>query len=315
MRLAHRHRLEQTTHTTHPTRNAAERAANRGEKDHSSRSPSDAVAAPHVKGVVPLHVLAEAHSSVADGRHEHADHHSRPRLHVAGAGSDGDEAGDGAGQQAGELGLAGEDPVNAQPADGGGRGGEIRVDESEHGDLIDSQLAASVEAVPAEPQEAGAEREEGDVVGLGLLLGSGGLGSVWLAVVHENDAAESRETGSAVHDNASGEVTDAVLPQPAAAPDPVAPGHVDEGDPENLEHEPSLEVHLVTQSAGDERGCDDGEHELVHEDDLSGREREREREGGREGEGGQREKIEKAIVEDNRETSQIKLPLKKKSAG
>ena len=87
-----------------------------------------------------------------------------PDADEASGGSDGHEAGDGAGEQADELGLLLEGPGQDQPGDGGHGGGDVGVDEGQEGDAVNPQLAAGIEAVPAEPQEGGAQGDEGDVV-------------------------------------------------------------------------------------------------------------------------------------------------------
>ena len=124
-------------------------------------------------------------------------------------------------------------------------------------------LAASaepgVEAEPAEPQQAGAERHEGDVVGHAALA----LGE--LAPADDEDRRQRGEAGAHVDHEAAGEVEHALLRQPAAAPDPVHERDVHEDAPEHQEPQVALELDPVGERAGDERRGDDGEHLLVHE--------------------------------------------------
>ena len=76
----------------------------------------------------------------------------------AGARRDGDEAGDGTGGGAEGRGVAVLDALDEQPAEHGGRGGEVGVHERLGGEAVGAEGRAGVEAEPAEPQDAGAEQ-------------------------------------------------------------------------------------------------------------------------------------------------------------
>ena len=86
---------------------------------------------------------------------------------------------------------------------------------------------SAVEAEPAEPQDEHAQRGEGQVVaqdgpGLAVLAVLADAGPKDLGADQRADAADH------VHGSGTGEVVEAQLSQPAAAPDPVAGDGVDE---------------------------------------------------------------------------------------
>ncbi len=123
---------------------------------------------------------------------------------------------------------------------------------------------AAVEAEPAEPQQAGAQGDEGHVVGQAALAGGE------LALAHHEHRGQGRIAGAHVDHRAAGPVTHAVLGEPAAAPDPVDERDVDDDAPQHEEPEVALELDAVGEGAGDERRGDDGEHLLVDEVRLGG---------------------------------------------
>ena len=76
---------------------------------------------------------------------------------IAGGWSDGGQAGDGAREQAQELGPFFRNPGDDQPGDGSKRSGHIGIQESGRGDRIHADLAAGVEAIPSEPKQPGTQ--------------------------------------------------------------------------------------------------------------------------------------------------------------
>lgn len=148
-------------------------------------------------------------------------------------------------------------PLDHEPHEESAGRGDLGVDEGVARNLVGAEGGAAVEAEPAEPEEGGAESDEGDVVGVGVELGL-----ELLAVGKGHDDGEGAETGGAVHDDAAGEVPNSLIEHPAAAPNPVAEGVVDEVDPEEDEEKVGLEHDAIGEGTGHERGGDDGEHAL-----------------------------------------------------
>ena len=88
------------------------------------------------------------------------------------------------------------------------------------------------------------------------------LGLELLAVGKGHDDGEGAEAGGAVNDDAAGEIPNSLIVHPAAAPNPVAEGIVDEVDPEEDEEKVGLEHDAIGEGTGHEGGGDDGEHAL-----------------------------------------------------
>ena len=135
------------------------------------------------------------------------------------------------------------------------------IEERQRGDRVHGELAAGVEAEPAEPQQAGPERDEGNVVRQ-LVLDP--------ALADVQDRGERGDPGDGVDDDAAGEVEDAPLLQQPAAPDHVDEGEVDEEQPEREEDQVGLEADAVGEGPGDQRGGDDREHHLEDHEDQHG---------------------------------------------
>ena len=56
------------------------------------------------------------------------------------------------------------DALGDQPAQAGGAGGDHGVDPDHRGGVVGGERRAGVEAEPAEPEQAGAEHDQGEVV-------------------------------------------------------------------------------------------------------------------------------------------------------
>ena len=121
-------------------------------------------------------------------------------------------------------------------------------------DMVDAQLAPGVEAVPPEPQETGAERDQGNAVG--ALLAD-------LAPADEEHRGQCRHTGYGVDDDPSGEVEDTPLLEKPSAPDHMDGRKIDEKQPDRQEHHIRPEPDPVGEGARDQGRGDDREHHLI----------------------------------------------------
>ena len=120
----------------------------------------------------------------------------------------------------------------------------------------------AVESEPAEPEQAGAEQRERDVVRLKRRL---------LVVAPRADDErrdEGRNARVDVHDGAAGEVERAHVGKPAAAPDPVRDRCVDDEDPKRNEDQVRREAHAFDDRARDQRRRDDAERALVRHEQV-----------------------------------------------
>src|SRR5262245_51657752 len=73
-------------------------------------------------------------------------------------------------------------------------------------------------------------------------------------------------SGSQVHHKAAGKIENAPLRKPAPAPNPMCDRHVDEKKPKEREQKHGAKAHSLHKSADDERGRDNGEGHLEHEE-------------------------------------------------
>ncbi len=190
---------------------------------------------------------------VADEAGGDPDHDRCVDRHVAGRRRDRGEAGDGTGEQADEVRLLRIPPLDEQPRHRRERGCDVGIEEGDCGDVVDLELAASVEPVPTKPQQARAERDERDVV----------RRVDELAPADVQHRRERGPAGAGVDDDAAGEVTSAPVREQTAAPEHMHERVVDSELPDDEEEQVCLERHPVRECACDERGCDDREHHLV----------------------------------------------------
>ena len=114
----------------------------------------------------------------------------------------------------------------------------------------------TVEAVPAEPQDAGPDRRHDQVVGQGVLSISQQPGS------EDPGGHEARHAGRHVDDVAAGEVEGTFLGEVAAAPEHEGVDAVDEGRPQRHEEAPGAELDPAEHAPQEQQRGDGGEHEL-----------------------------------------------------
>src|SRR6185437_9353393 len=209
------------------------------------------------------HEIAE---DSGDGSYDEGGH----GLDEAGGGGDGDESGDGSGDCAEGGGLAAMNPLGGRPGEGGGGGGEVGVNKGAGGQRAGAELAAGVEAEPANPDEAGSDEAEDDRVG------RHGLSGIADALAEIEGADQSGDSRSDVDDGAAGEVeageasAEGRAEQAAFAPDHVGHGRVDDDGPEGEENSHGAELHALGEGSHDERRGNDGEHQLVDHEGLEG---------------------------------------------
>jgi len=213
---------------------------------------------PDIESVIEIELLGELDAAVAPRHAEDTDDEGGPRLDVSSSRSDGGETGDGADAGTDEGRLTFHLPFEQEPAEESRRGGNLRVHSGESGGAVGSQRGAAVEAEPAKPEQAGTEGNERNVVRVGVEL----IAFELLAVRQGENGGERGEAGGGVHDDAAGEILDALLSHPTAAPDPVAEREVDQVNPDEDEDEVRHESHAIGKGASHETRRDDGEHAL-----------------------------------------------------
>ena len=127
---------------------------------------------------------------------------------------------------------------------------------------VGSQGAAGIEAEPAEPEQAAAKERHGQVVGDHGRLAEVSTGA------HRMGAGQGRRGGSHVHHGTTGKVHSAQLGHPAAAPDPVRHGAIDEDRPECGKDQHGREADAFGIGTGNERHGKSREHALERHEDI-----------------------------------------------
>jgi hypothetical protein len=220
----------------------------------------EAVREDHAEGVVDASERAHQRQVVVgavddDGR-DGADQDRAPAGHEAGRRRDRDEADDHAVDAADQGRLALGRVVAGDPHEEGDCGREVRVQHRCRCIRAGVVGIAAVEAVPAEPEQAGADGDHRQVVG-----------RVDLAVTRQTrpdhpGRDEARDPGREMDDIAAAEVDRTLLGEPAAAPDQEGVDGVDERRPEHDKGDPGLEVDAPEHGAEHQDRRDRREDEL-----------------------------------------------------
>ena len=103
---------------------------------------------------------------------------------------------------------------------------------------------AGIEAVPTEPEQTSAERDQRNAVRPAIDD---------LAFADVENGRERGDAGDVVHDDSAGEIFHAPLREDAAAPDHVDERKVNEDQPRRQEQHVSLERDAVGECAGNQR--------------------------------------------------------------
>ena len=115
---------------------------------------------------------------------------------------------------------------------------------------------AAIESEPAHPEHACAGH------GQRQIMGWKGLGTEAAPRAQHHSGHQGRNPGGDVHHDATREIEQSQLGQPAAAPDPVRYGHIHRQQPEHAEPQHGGEFHALRKAADDERRGDNGKGHL-----------------------------------------------------
>ena len=185
-----------------------------------------------------------------------ADDDRCPAVDETGGRGDRDEADDHAVDAADQARLAAGGVVEGDPDEEGDRGAEVGVEHRGRGHFAGAVPVTAVEAVPAHPEEAGADCHHRQVVW-----------SVDLSVTLQpwsdhRRGDEAGDTCGEVDDVTTGVVQRALLGEEATAPDHERVDRVDQQGPEGDERDPGLEVEAAEDRAEHQDRRDRGEHDL-----------------------------------------------------
>mmetsp|Transcript_27370 Transcript_27370/g.47257 ORF Transcript_27370/g.47257 Transcript_27370/m.47257 type:complete len:527 (+) Transcript_27370:316-1896(+) len=227
---------------------------------------TDTVGREDVEGVIEEEALAEADGVERAKAADPSNDDLRPGLHVSARRRAADHTYDGGDCELRGVGLPFVESLEDHPHNARAADGDLRVHSGVDCDRVGHVQVAAIETEPAEPQQRRAEQHCRHVVRRKRLVR-------FLALANDQCRRQSAGTGRQVHDDATTEVEDAHVTQPAellaggadvgAGPDPMGGDVIDDGAPEDDEDHVGLEVHAADDGAGDEGGRDDGEHHLV----------------------------------------------------
>ena len=205
---------------------------------------------PHLGQVVPGHP--------DDGAADGADEDGAQAVDPAGARCDADQAADHAvdAAQEGGLLLPGEPGVHGDPDQDTGCGGQVRVHHGCRRAGAGVVRVSTVEPVPAQPQDAGADRRHHEVVGQGVLPISQ---ESWSEDPGRHEAGHS---GRHVDDVPTGEVERTLLGEVAAAPEQEGVHAVHAGRPQRHQQAPGAELDPADHASEEQQRRDRREHEL-----------------------------------------------------
>lgn len=224
------------------------------EADHAGQT----VLGEDVHAVVDAHPVLDLGAEIAEHAGHDAEGDGAPGVEVAGGRGGGHEAGDGAGTPADHGELAGQAPVEEDPGHRGHGGGEVGVPRGHDRAQVGAEGGAAVEAEPAEPQEDGAEEDEGDVVRAEVEH------HLLLALAEHKRVGEHGHAGGDLDGPAAGVVHDAVHEAPAVGiPGPAGDGVVDDRGPAEGPDEEGQDTAALGHGAYLDGGCDGAELHLV----------------------------------------------------
>lgn len=215
---------------------------------------ADTVLGKDIERVIDAENELEFGGEVAEDTADNAEDEGRPRRDEAGAGSDGDQAGDGTAAEADRAPLPLQPVVEQAPGQATDRGGDVRHDAGHDGTHVGRQGAAAVEAEPADPEEDGAQDDVGDVVGAVRqpvdLVVAGTLAE------HER-VGEGSSARADVNRGTTGEVEAAHLERPAVGiPGPVRDRVVHDGRPDEDENDAGKHAAAIGSGTDGESGSE-----------------------------------------------------------
>ena len=125
------------------------------------------------------------------------------------------------------------------------------------GARADAERRTAVEAEPADPEQAEADKSHGQIEGREIFLAIAG------ARANHQRRDQAGDAGVDMDDRSAGEIDKAPIAQEAAAPNPMRAGDVDDEQPDGAEQGKSGEFHPVGGGAANQRAGDHREGHLI----------------------------------------------------
>ena len=148
-------------------------------------------------------------------------------------------------------------PTRRHPGQRRGRGGDC-VTDGHAGVAVGRQRPAGVEAEPAHPQQAGADQVSTRLCGC--------IGSCVALALAEHEGSDQAGTPALMCTTVppAKSSTPSLTPASRPAARPSGPPAVDDERPQRMNTSIAENLHALGEGAGDQRGRDDGEHQLKH---------------------------------------------------
>ena len=133
----------------------------------------------------------------------------------------------------------------------------MRRRDRQHRARVRAERRAAVESEPADPQQAGADDGERQIVGREIVR------AVALTAAEHEGRDQAGDAGTQMHHRAAGEIEQSGGAEEAAAPDPMRERHVHDDEPARGKQQVGGEAHAVGDGSCDQRHGDDRERHLV----------------------------------------------------
>ena len=169
---------------------------------------------------------------------------------------DGGEARNGARGDADKRWLLEADPFNQHPDERGCGGGCVGDEHGARGGGVSGDRRACIKAEPANPEHGRAEHDIARIVRWAQLARE-------MAAFAQHDGKdECGDTRCGVDDYAACKIGHTACREPAAAPNPMGHGRIDEDQPDRTENQHGGEFHTLDKRADHQRWRDDGKRHL-----------------------------------------------------
>ena len=198
-----------------------------------------------VEGIVVAEMALQLNCSIAEQSGGDTDDQRRPGRHVTRSRRDCSETGNRSGRDAHPGRLAAPYPLDCHPGQHARSSAELSVDKRCGCHPVGAVGAAGVESEPTEPQDAGAEKHQWNVVR---------PVSPFPARTKIENRRQGSRPGQLVHDRSAGEVdgVQSTRSEKPPSPFPVRKRHVDDERPQTDEDEVTAKAHPLREGAGDE---------------------------------------------------------------
>lgn len=226
------------------------------EADHSA----DSVLSEHVERIIDANEELNLGGEVAADAGDDSEQDRGPRRDEAGRRSGSDETRDGTGAPADKRPLPSQTEIENAPSHGAEHGRQAGVPAGHGCPEVGAEGRAAVEAQPAEPQEDGAESDEGDVVRSEVEH------HPFVSATEDPRVGHGRHTGDDFDGPAAGVVEDSVVERPSVdVPYPARDGAVHQCRPEEGEDHRRHDTTTLGRGSDNEGACDSAELHLYRD--------------------------------------------------